>query len=79
MCHTYFINDKCVTTIGELKEHIDPITCIDSSYFLEGVIVTEFSDTECLCPIDPLLVAVRTDQLVLCDPIWHEYTFIKRK
>jgi hypothetical protein len=74
MCATYFINDTYVDNIKELKEFVDPSMCI-----VEWSKNHELHDEECLCYIDPLLVSIRLDLLVLCDPSSAFYKFIKRE
>ena len=76
MCATYFINKKEVSTIGELRKHVDPKTCLEEYVHLD--IGAELIDESCLCDIDPLLVAMRLDKLVLCDPAQAFYTFKDR-
>lgn len=78
MCGIYFINGKTVTSIGDLKQHVDVNNCIDRNY-MKFRSVTPLRDTECLCPIDPIQVAMLLDTSVVCDPNRGFYTFLPER
>jgi hypothetical protein len=78
MCATFFINKQAVSSIGELRKHVNPGDCISEVDRQEGKDTFDLIEEECLCCIDPLLVALRLDKLVLCDPAQAFYTFKDR-
>ena len=72
MCAIFYIQNKEITDIQQLKEHVDPIACLEH-WAIEQV--ESFKDTDCLCYIDPLVVAMKLGKKVLSDVNLGFYTF----
>lgn len=75
MCQTFFYNGKQIATIGELKSFCSDVQYCMSDHARDS---REPKDTDCLCDIDPIYVAMKTDMVVICDPNREEYSFSLR-
>lgn len=86
MCNSFYINNKEVTSVGELRSLGINISRVYRLDYLKDIPVDQtesyiyaLRDEECLCQIDPLCVAQQLDKAVYLDTTDYSYVFFAKE
>lgn len=76
MCTTFYIEEEEVTSIGQLKNYVQlDEFCVAEFVDDRKAMLDSFRDSECLCHIDPITIALRLHSKMIFDPDWGNFTF----